>query len=181
MKAAPAAVAKIKIRKIRTIRRESFVGLSSSAPVDSRLAAPVWHVSIEGGDPVGPVSADQIARGLRSGRVPARARVRHERDSSWSDLLDIRDVIAALEPVSRQSDLADESPSSIAPGLLVREFMVSFDGGDAVGPVSADQIARGIRAGKVPTEASLQRLGDLFAFNVLDEPDVIAALHYATK
>ena len=59
--------------------------------------------------------------------------------------------------------------------------MVWFDGGDAVGPVSADQIARGIRAGKVPTDASIQRVGDLFAFDVLDEPDVIAALKHATE
>jgi hypothetical protein len=45
-----------------------------------------------------------------------------------------------------------------------------------VDPVSADQVARGIRAGKVPSDASIQRLGDLFACDVLDEPDVIAAL-----
>ena len=54
--------------------------------------------------------------------------------------------------------------------------MVWVSGSDPVGPVSADQVARGIRAGKVPADASIQRVGDLFATDVLDEPDIIAAL-----
>ena len=168
--------------KIRKIRRESFFALKSANPVDPQLAAPVWHVWIEGGDPVGPVSADQIARGMRAGKVPSDASIRHESEPFWSDLLDNADVVAALKVVSHESEPPPApSSSTISPGLLVRHFMVWFDGGDAVGPVSADQIARGIRAGKVPTDASIQRVGDLFAFDVLDEPDVIAALKHATE
>jgi len=49
-------------------------------------------------------------------------------------------------------------------------------GGDPVGPVSADQIARGIRAGSVPPDASVQRDGEVFWSGILDEPVVIAAL-----
>jgi hypothetical protein len=45
-----------------------------------------------------------------------------------------------------------------------------------VGPVTASQIARGIRAGRVPAEASVQRSGDVFWSGVLDEADIIAAL-----
>lgn len=33
-----------------------------------------------------------------------------------------------------------------------------------------------LRAGKVPAHASAQRVGELFASGVLDEPDIIAAL-----
>ena len=78
------------------------------------------------------------------------------------------------------SEESETPPASITPTLLAREFMVWSGDSEAVGPVSADQIARGIRAGKVPTDASIQRVGDLFAFDVLDEPDVIAALKFAT-
>jgi hypothetical protein len=175
MKPAVTVVPKIRPR----IRRDSFVALRAShrAPVEARLVAPVWHVWIEGGDPVGPVSADQIARGIRAGKVPSDASVRHDTDTFWSDLLDNADIIAALKTVSEETETP---PATIPPSLLVREFMVWFGDGEAVGPVSADQIARGIRAGKVPTDASIQRVGDLFSFEVLDEPDVIAALKYAT-
>jgi len=176
-----AAVAKVpKIRKV--VKRPSFVGLRKVTPIDPRLAAPVWQVWIEGGEPVGPVSADQIARGIRAGKVPTDASIRHQHDTFWSDLLDNPDVISALKTVTEENDPPPPSTSSsITPGLLVRQFMVWFEGGDPVGPVSADQIARGIRAGKVPTDASIQRIGDLFAFDLLDEPDVIAALKHATE
>ena len=48
--------------------------------------------------------------------------------------------------------------------------------GDNRADLSADQIARGMRARKVPSDASVQRVGELFSTDVLDEPDVIAAL-----
>jgi hypothetical protein len=63
-----------------------------------------------------------------------------------------------------------------ASSLTERMWMVWVEGGEPVGPVSAEQIARGIRAGKVPAEASIQREGDVFWADVLDEPDIIAAL-----
>gem|GEM_PF-973451 len=174
----PAADDVPKIRpKVKPIRRESFVSLRASAPVAPHLAEAVWHVWIEGGEEVGPVSADQIARGIRAGKVPTDASLRHVSETFWTDLLDVPDVIAALKGVSEESE---PPPASITPTLLVREFMVWSGDSEPVGPVSADQIARGIRAGKVPTDASIQRVGDLFAFDVLDEPDVIAALKFAT-
>jgi hypothetical protein len=56
------------------------------------------------------------------------------------------------------------------------KWMVWVEGGEPVGPVSADQIARGIRAQRVPTDASVQRMGDVFWSEILDEPEVIEAL-----
>lgn len=141
--------------------------------LDPRLEAPVWEVWIEGGDPIGPVSADQIARGVREGRVPSHASVKRASDTFWLDMLDVPDIVEALKSHSKESA---PPPQLVAPTLTVRQYMVWVEGSDPVGPVSADQIARGIRAGKVPTHASLQRVGDLFATDVLDEPEVIAAL-----
>lgn len=144
------------------------------ASLATRLSEPVWHVWVEGGEPVGPVSADQIARALRTGKLPSHASVRHDTDTFWSDLFDNVDLVAALKAVSPESE--PPPPSTLSPGLAIRKYMVWVEGSDSVGPVSADQIARGIRAGKVPTHASIQRVGDLFASDVLDEPDVVAAL-----
>ena len=58
-------------------------------------------------------------------------------------------------------------------------WLVWVEGGDLVGPVSARQIASGIRAGRVPTDASVQREGDVWWSGILDEPVVIAALKVA--
>lgn len=133
-----------------------------------------WHVWADGAEPVGPVTAELIARGLRAGKVPSDARVRQGDDPFWSDLLDTDAIIAALKAVSVESE--PPPPPSMTPNLLAQRYFVWVEGSEMVGPVSADQIARGIRAGRVPTHASLQREGDLFAFDILDEPEVIAAL-----
>lgn len=143
-------------------------------PVDPRLLAPVWHVWIEDADPVGPVSAERIARGIRAGKVPSHASVRHDTDTFWGDLLDQPDIVAALKLASEESDVPP--PPSVRESLSLAQYLVWIGDSDPVGPVSADQIARGIRAGKVPSDASIQRVGDLFASDVLDEPDVILAL-----
>ena len=140
-----------------------------------RLLEPVWLVWIEEAEePVGPVSADQIARGLRAGKVPSDARIKREADMFWSDLVDHDDIVAALKNASVESE--PPPPPAVLASLASSEYLVWIDGGDPVGPVSADQIARGIRAGKVPPDASVQRVGELFATDVLDEPDVILAL-----
>lgn len=150
--------------------------MNAAPSLTEQLLARVWMVIVEGGesgDPVGPVSADQIARGVRAGKVPSDALVRRVSDVFWKDLVDEPDIVAALKAASAESDVP---PPSAAPSLTTKQFLVWIDGGDAVGPVSADQIARGIRAGKVPSHASLQRVDDIFACDVLDVPEVIEAL-----
>lgn len=142
--------------------------------VEPRLLEPVWLVWVEGSEPVGPVSADQIARGLRAGRVPSEACIKRETDMFWVDLLDAPEIVAALKAVSIESE--PPPPPSVLAKLATPEYLVWIDGGEPVGPVSADQLARGIRAGKVPPDASIQRVGDFFACGVLDEPEVILAL-----
>jgi hypothetical protein len=166
-----------RIRKVvrKVVRRDSTVVPRMPTPPPDRMNARVWHVWIEGGEPVGPVSPDQIARGIQAGKVPTHASVRHETDTFWTDVLDVPDVIEALKARSAESE---PPPAPIAPNLQVRQYMVWISGGQPVGPVSADQIARGIRAGKVPSDASLQRVGEFFASDVLDEPEVIAALKH---
>ncbi len=68
----------------------------SSGP--AHLEQPIWLVYVEGGENVvGPVSARQLARGIRAGRVPADASVQREGEVFWSGILDEADIIAALK------------------------------------------------------------------------------------
>src|SRR5687768_13425989 len=85
-------------------QRESFV-----RELDPKLAERVWYVWVEGSDPVGPVSADQIARGLRAGRVPSDVSVRHESAVFWGDVLDHREIVDAIKAVTAES----EAPPSV--------------------------------------------------------------------
>jgi hypothetical protein len=76
----------------------------------------------------------------------------------------------------RPAMAAQSTFSSRDPRLDMKGFLVHVEGTMPVGPVSADQIARGIRAGKIPAEASVQWQGEVFWRGVYDEPAVIAAL-----
>jgi hypothetical protein len=150
-------------------------GFDATSGPERRLSERIWHVSVDGGAAVGPVSADQIARGIRAGKVPSHARVKRETDIFWTDAIDVVEVVAALKAVTAESETPSASKVT-ARQPAVREYLVWIEGGDPVGPVSAQQIARGIRAGKVPADARLQPVDDMFAHDVLDEPEVVAAL-----
>jgi hypothetical protein len=68
----------------------------SSQP--SHLEQPIWLVYVDGGENVvGPVSARQLARGIRAGRVPADASVQRSGEVFWSGILDEADIITALK------------------------------------------------------------------------------------
>ncbi len=143
--------------------------------VEARLLEVVWYVCVEGeSEPEGPLSAYDIARKIRAGTVPSYAMVRHESEVFWSDVVDAKDLVDALKEVSTESKPPPQS--NAPPPLAAKVFLVWIDGGAPVGPVSADQLARGIRSGKVPSHASIQRIDDIFAVDVLDAPEVIEAL-----
>jgi hypothetical protein len=61
------------------------------------LRIPEWYVWVAGGDPVGPVSADQIARGIRAGKVPGDAQVARGCGGQWEEALDASAVREALK------------------------------------------------------------------------------------
>ncbi len=79
---------------------------------------------------------------------------------AWSQVQRVGQAHTAPEP----------SPYDIA------RWLVYVEGGEVVGPVSANQVARGIKAGRVPSDASIQAVGEVFWTGLLDEPVVIAAL-----
>jgi hypothetical protein len=74
-------------------------------------------------------------------------------------------VPASIPPASTQD-----------PRLFMKGFFVHVEGAQPVGPVSANQVARGIKAGKIPAEASIQWQGEVWWKGVYEEPAIIAAL-----
>jgi hypothetical protein len=77
---------------------------------------------------------------------------------------------------ARASHLSHPPPSWTPPERLEKKWMVYVEGGQVVGPVSADQIARALKAGMIPMEASVQQAGEVFWDGILDQPAIIAAL-----
>jgi hypothetical protein len=95
--------------------------------------------------------------------------------SSWSQV-PVSAHDSGAQPVARPSRLYQASPPPKRSPHDVVKWLVYAEGGDVVGPVSASQVARGIRAGRVPTDASIQAAGEVFWTGVLEEPAIIAAL-----
>ncbi len=62
---------------------------------ENALAFREWYVRVEG-DTVGPVSADQIARGIKLGRVPTDALIARFDQREWARILDSSAVVTAL-------------------------------------------------------------------------------------
>jgi len=71
---------------------------------------------------------------------------------------------------------AHYAPAPEPSPLDALQWLVYIEGGSVVGPVSANQIARAMREGRLPGEASIQAVGEVFWTEILDEPAVIAAL-----
>src|SRR5437016_5551451 len=75
-----------------------------AGPVDPVHQNPIWHVWVEGTEPVGPVTADQIARGIKAGKIPSEASIRRDDDPFWSDLFDVPAVVSALKSVTDEDE-----------------------------------------------------------------------------
>jgi uncharacterized protein DUF4339 len=60
--------------------------------------------------------------------------------------------------------------------LTVAEWYVKVGDDEPVGPVSANQIARGVKAGKIPEDAEVARMGATYWEEVFESPAVVAAL-----
>jgi hypothetical protein len=62
------------------------------------MSLPEWFVAIPGGQKaVGPVSAVQIAEGIKRGHVPSDARVARKWVGNWEEVLESKAVLDALK------------------------------------------------------------------------------------
>lgn len=57
-----------------------------------------WYLSVGGADPVGPVSLDQISRGVAAGKIPRDAVARPEGSNTWSPVAAVLSASAATPP-----------------------------------------------------------------------------------
>ena len=80
-----------------TTMNTNFHSSRVSARPSPLFTKPTWYVCVEDGAPVGPVSADQIARGILAGKVPRDAYVARAGDGGWREILDTREIVAALK------------------------------------------------------------------------------------
>jgi hypothetical protein len=87
-----------------------------------------FYVWSESGEPVGPVSVDQIARGILAGRVPLQAFVTRPGETEWRKVLETREIVRALELSSEVEtiDVLDEEEE------LVEVFDDVDDLGEAI-------------------------------------------------
>ncbi len=87
-----------------------------------------FYVWSESGEPVGPVSVDQIARGILAGRVPLQAFVTRPGEPEWRKVLETREIVRALELSSEVEtiDVMDDEEE------LVEVFDDEEDLGDAI-------------------------------------------------
>ena len=60
--------------------------------------------------------------------------------------------------------------------LEASRWLVHVGGDDVFGPVSARQVAEAMKSGRLPAEASIQAVGEVFWTGLLDEPAIVAAL-----
>jgi hypothetical protein len=71
--------------------------LNPFMPPADALTIREWYLCVDDTDPVGPVSVDQIARGIRAGKVPGHAQITRYGGADWQNVLDSRAVVEALK------------------------------------------------------------------------------------
>lgn len=64
---------------------------------DDALTIREWYLCVDDADPVGPVSVDQVARGIRAGKVPGHAQIARYGGGDWRNVLDSHAVVEALK------------------------------------------------------------------------------------
>jgi hypothetical protein len=105
--------------------------------------------------PKGPFSLDELRGGIAAKDVPPDARVSRVGDTTWVAISEV--VPQAPEVVA--SPPPNDPPSQVAAIGLEPNFEVTLDGLKIVGPVTLDQIRRGIDAGKISADAKGRRRG----------------------
>jgi hypothetical protein len=105
--------------------------------------------------PQGPLSLTELQSAIRAKKFPGGAKVSRVGDTSWKS---IHEVVSAEEWVQDEPG-GDRNPPQAEPETEIR-FEVTVDGENIVGPVTLDQLRRGVEAGKLPRDAKARRVGE---------------------
>jgi hypothetical protein len=102
-----------------------------------------WFVRVGRGDPVGPVTRDQLIRGTQAGKIPFDAVVCAEGATTWTPL----------------HELGELNPGGGAPGADARRWFVRAAGVAELGPFTTAKLLRSIEAGGVTRDAEVREQG----------------------
>jgi hypothetical protein len=96
--------------------------------------------------PSGPFSLADLQAKVWGKQIPADAQVARVGDSVW---IPIHQIAPPIED-------DDEIKTLVAPTVVERVYEVTVDGETIVGPVSFDQLRRGVHEGKLPADARVR-------------------------
>lgn len=112
--------------------------------------------------PVGPMTEAELRRSVHDGLFPKTAKVSKIGESSWRNVGEV--VPLLIEEGPKVVIRAAVVPPTVAPPEAAKEaavelFEVTVDGENVVGPVTLDQLRRGVEAGKLPGDAQARAVG----------------------
>lgn len=149
-----------------------------------------WFVYRDGGQTVGPVSSDQVAGGIRAGKVPLDSYVCPAEGGEWKLVDQVIDFVGAVRSITdalasreRQGHRAPtEIPSHLAtdagPEAL---WYVSANGSAPFGPITTEQVRRGIRSGQVAAVSQVNRAGSPDWYDLVSLPEFYDEVLRATR
>ena len=139
--------------------------------------APVhWYVYRDGGGTVGPVSTEQVAAGIRVGKVPLDSYVCKVGDDGWQPVDQVVDFYGAVHTVSEQAGATRAAPTEL-PAQLATDagpealWYVFHEGADPSGPITTEQLRRAIRSGQVAVTGQVNRAGSPDWFDLAAVPE----------
>jgi hypothetical protein len=125
-----------------------------------------WFVSVDGGDPIGPVTLDQLVRGSQAGKIPIHADVCPEGGTHWTPL---RDLPELASPASRGRP--DAKPGGDE-ARDTRSWYVRTAGAGENGPISTSKLLRSIHASGIPMDAQVREDGARTWLPILNVPEL---------
>ena len=111
--------------------------------------------------PRGPLGRDALTAEYKAGAIPHDAQVCVVGGEQWVPVREVLDAASTASAASTESTPKD----SVSPP----QFEVSADDGETViGPVTLEQLRRGVEAGKVPRESMARGVGAVACLPVLE-------------
>lgn len=105
-----------------------------------------WYIQGDAPDPVGPVTTDQVQRGIVAGKVPLTVKVCRKGSSEWFDVTKVQEFEQAIHVVKEKAQGASG-------------WWVEQAGAKPMGPVPTGLIVSGIQSGNIKPETKVSNDG----------------------
>lgn len=136
-----------------------------------------WYVRAGAGEPVGPVTTELVARGIRAGKVPIDARVCRVGQDAWEPLIAVSEFARVVKEVAHApaAPPSDPLPHALGDSSSGAEEWYVRIGELTIGPVTSTQVIQSIEAGNIVGTADVCRLGKTEWRSIRDEPLFVRA------